>query len=434
MNWFADHLWQSTLFAGIAGLLTLALRRNHARLRHSIWLAASCKFLIPLSVLIALGSHIAWRTAPATNLSVVMDEVSQPFTAPPVSFLPTAPPARSPLPAVLLGIWACGFVGIVCSWWIRWRRIRSAVRAASPVNLELPIRAMSSPTLLEPGIFGIFRPVLLLPAGIFDRLTPAQLKAVIAHELCHIRHRDNLIAAIHMFVETVFWFHPLVWWIGKRLVEERERACDEEVLTQGGEPRVYAEAILNVCKLYAESPLVCVSGITGSDLKKRIEAIITNRIALRLNFAKKLLLAVTGLAAAAAPIAIGLLNASATRAQSPAIHKEFDVVSVKPSVPDEHNSFMFRPQPGGLRAVGIPLKMLVMESYEVKAFQVSGGPSWIATESWDVLAKVDGVEGLIPMAQMRPMLQAMISDRFQLKFHKETKEMPVTPLSWKRTG
>jgi beta-lactamase regulating signal transducer with metallopeptidase domain len=50
-----------------------------------------------------------------------------------------------------------------------------------------------------------------------------------------------LAAAIHMFVETVFWFHPLVWWIGKRMVEERERACDEEVLQLGGEPRVYAE-------------------------------------------------------------------------------------------------------------------------------------------------------------------------------------------------
>jgi bla regulator protein blaR1 len=84
----------------------------------------------------------------------------------------------------------------------------------------------------------------LLPEGIFDRLTPTQLEAVIAHELCHVRHRDNLIAAIHMFVETAFWFHPLVWWIGKRMVEERERACDEEVLRLGSEPRVYAEGIL----------------------------------------------------------------------------------------------------------------------------------------------------------------------------------------------
>ena len=156
------------------------------------------------------------------------------------------------------------------------------------MHLELPIKARSSPSLLEPGVFGILRPVLLLPDGIFDRLTPAQLQAVIAHELCHVRHRDNLIAAIHMFVETVFWFHPLVWWIGKRMVEERERACDEEVLREFGEPKAYAEGILNVCKLYVESPLRCVSGVTGgSNLKKRIEAIMANRVARRLNFGKE---------------------------------------------------------------------------------------------------------------------------------------------------
>ena len=65
-----------------------------------------------------------------------------------------------------------------------------------------------------------------------------------------------------MVVEAVFWFHPLVWWIGARLVEERERACDEEVLRRGNEPHVYAEGILNVCKFYLESPIdLCV----GSD-------------------------------------------------------------------------------------------------------------------------------------------------------------------------
>jgi beta-lactamase regulating signal transducer with metallopeptidase domain len=293
-----NHLWQSTLFAGAAGLLTLALRKNPARVRHWVWLAASCKFLIPLSVLIALGGHIQWRTAAEiarSNLSLVMDEVSQPFTAPAISLLLiTAPADPSPLSAVLLVIWASGFLGFTCAWWIRWRRIWATVRAASPVHLELPIRAMSSPSLLEPGVFGVFRPVLLLPEGIFDHLTPAQLAAVIAHELCHVRRWDNLIAAIHMFVETLFWFHPLIWWIGKRMVEERERACDEEVLRLGSNPRVYAEGILNVCKLYAESPLACVSGVTGSNLKKRIEAIMNNHLAARLNFAKKWLLWLSG--------------------------------------------------------------------------------------------------------------------------------------------
>ncbi len=147
----ADHLWQSTLFAAVAGLLTLALRKNRARVRHGVWLAASCKFLIPLSLLIALGGHVRWRTAPVaapSNLSVVIDGVSEPFAAPAVSSPWLAPPAdgRGSLPAILMGIWACGFLGIAGSWWIRWRRIRTVVRAGSPVQLGLPIPALSSPS------------------------------------------------------------------------------------------------------------------------------------------------------------------------------------------------------------------------------------------------------------------------------------------------
>ena len=77
-----NHLWQSTLFAAMVGLLTLALRKNRARVRHGVWLAASIKFLIPISLLISLGGTIPWRPAPqivatSTNAVVVMDAVSQ---------------------------------------------------------------------------------------------------------------------------------------------------------------------------------------------------------------------------------------------------------------------------------------------------------------------------------------------------------------------
>src|SRR5580658_6661846 len=90
LNHVFDHLWQSTLFAGVAGLLTLALRNNRARVRHWIWLAASCKFLIPLSLLIAAGGQIQWRTAPeipqsGPSFSYAVNEVSQPFTRPSIS-------------------------------------------------------------------------------------------------------------------------------------------------------------------------------------------------------------------------------------------------------------------------------------------------------------------------------------------------------------
>ena len=90
-----------------------------------------------------------------------------------------------------------------------------------------------------------------------------------------------------------------MWWISARLVDERERACDEEVLRLGTEPRVYAEGILNICKLYVESPLVCVSGVTGSNLKKRIAGIMGNRVVVSLSFVKKVALAVAGTAALA---------------------------------------------------------------------------------------------------------------------------------------
>lgn len=329
----ANHLWQSTLFAGIAGLITLLLRNNRARVRHWAWLAASWKFLIPFSALVLLGDQFHWRAAPQTmqsSLSVAMDQISQPFrSSASMESLPAGLPVTSPFPAFLWGIWACGFVGISCSWWIRWRRIRAAVRTGSPIHLEIPIRAVSSTLFLEPGVFGVFRPVVLLPEGILDRLTAEQLKGVIAHELCHVYHRDNLMAAIHMFVETVFWFHPLVWWIGKRMVQERERACDEEVLQLGGEPRVYAEGILNVCKFYVRSPLRCASRVTGGDLKKRIESIVNYRIPKKVTFARKLLLAAAGVAAVAGPVLAGIVNAPQSRAQTKAERLSFEVSSVR---------------------------------------------------------------------------------------------------------
>jgi hypothetical protein len=175
---------------------------------------------------------------------------------------------------------------------------------------------MYGPARFEPGVFGIFRPVLLLPEDIARRLSPAQLQAVLAHELCHARRRDNLAMAIHMSVEALFWFHPLVWFIKARLIEEQERACDEEVLRLGSDPKVYAESILKICEYYVTSPLICVAGIAGSNLKKRIEDIMKNRVALRLSLGRSLLLAATAISALAGPIIIGIGDVKAVGAQS----------------------------------------------------------------------------------------------------------------------
>src|SRR6185437_3734760 len=154
----------------------------------------------------------------------------------------------------------------------------------------------------------------------------AQMDAILAHELCHVRRRDNLTAAMHMIVQAIFWFHPLVWWLGTHLTEERERACDEEVLRLGGQPQVYAAAILSVCKLYVETPLACVAGISGMNLRKRIEAIVAKRTVFRLNFAKKVLLACAAIVAVAAPVFVGALHLPVVQAQS---KRKFEAASIR---------------------------------------------------------------------------------------------------------
>jgi len=224
--------------------------------------------------------------------------------------------------------WLCGLLFLLLRWWRGWRAIRAALRSATRISLPMavpvfpvfpvfpafPVFATSS--RIEPGVVGIFRPVLLLPEKIVERLTLPQLRSVLAHESCHVRRRDNLTAAIHMAVEAVFWFHPAVWWIERRLIEERERACDEAVLQLGNEAEAYAESLLSVCRFYTESPIVCISGVTGSDLKRRIVRIMTKQIALKLDPGRKLLLSSVAIAVVAVPMAIGLLPVTAARAQT----------------------------------------------------------------------------------------------------------------------
>ena len=256
----AHHLWQSTLFAAAAALATFALRRRPARVRHAIWLAASMKFLVPFSLLVGIG-HRAAPAHPRAILSpaiaVAIDDVANAM-----SFGLSPTPAPSHTSDAIVWIWVCGFGALTLRSVLEWRRARATVRAALPFDLALPIEARVCSAPIEPGVFGILRPVLLLPEGIADRLPPAELRALVAHELCHIRHRDNLAARAHSAVEAIFWFHPLVWWVGARLVEERERACDEEVLRLGNAPDVYAGSILNACRFSLGSPLPCVSAAT----------------------------------------------------------------------------------------------------------------------------------------------------------------------------
>src|SRR3569832_2499534 len=96
-----------------------------------------------------------------------------------------------------------------------------------------PLRVKSSPASLEPGLVGIWHPVLLMPGSIGARLSDAEMRAVIAHEMGHYRRRDYLSAVLLMLVAALFWFYPLVWWLGARLVEKHKNTNNKHKLEAG---------------------------------------------------------------------------------------------------------------------------------------------------------------------------------------------------------
>jgi len=460
-----NHLWQSSVIGLAAWLVAFTLRRNGAGVRHAVWLVASLKFLLPFSLLIGLGGALSWRTAagPVTTTAPAIVQavqtITEPFAQPapvPLDIAATPRTAAMDWPLVLAIAWLGGFLIVVAMRVRGWQRVRAGLRASTSVALPGVdcIRVRATPGLLEPGVVGIWRPLLLVPIGIETTLTPEQLRAVVAHELHHIRRRDNLTSALHMAVEAVFWFHPLVWWIGARLIDERERACDEYVIASGASPDAYAEGILNVCKRYVESPVVFVAGVTGSDLKKRVAGILAQRVGTRLTTARRALLVAAAMAALAVPVAAGMLAAPrlAPR-QTASAFPRFDVVSVRPCAPGAAGQARARADgtgggpitsPGRLYLQCYPLSTMLSEAYlyfadgrahgldAVITVRVEGGPDWMKTDRFTIEARTD--QNPAPAVMRGPMLQAVLEDRFKLKLHSESREMPIYELVISKTG
>lgn len=260
------HLWQSTLCVGAAALLCATLRHSSARTRQRIWLCASAKFLVPFAAIAAAG-RLAALWAPVL----------------------TAPGQSSAL-----------------GWLDRPLAVWNTRRSSRPRRIEL----LQCPSPCEPGVYGVIRPRLLWPIGLSDRLGDAELQAVLAHEAVHVDRHDNLAAAVQMVVETIFWFFPPVWWLGGRLLDDRERACDEEVLRMGTDERRYAAGIVQVCGFCLRAPAAFVAGVGGSSLNDRIERILRRATPDAPARSIRLLLAAALVMAIAAPFGTGVLSAS----------------------------------------------------------------------------------------------------------------------------
>jgi uncharacterized protein (TIGR03435 family) len=443
-----NHLWQSTLFGITVALLCLALRKHGASLRYWLWLAVSVKFLVPLSWLIDLGSRLqpASGAAGPTPISFMVKEASQPFAVvAPAPMLAPVANAPSIIPAVLLSIWLCGFA-ISASGWLRsWLRMRRASRFATPRRAEdgrhlSHIRILDSSLPVEPCVFGILRPVLLLPNDIDAHLTRQQLETIVLHEFCHVRRHDNLTAAVHLLAETIFWFYPPIYWIGKRLMKERETACDEGVMRMVPEPEIYAQGILAVCRFALRSAPILAAGVAGPDLRRRIEAIMARRASLPLDWPRKLFLTATLAIMIGAPFWAGVLFVRAGDAQTssaPAPVAPFGVASIKPSRIGEMNRGFRRFVGGRLDTLNITLKMLISFAYDLPADRILQGPSWLDSDGYDILANPDPEAGQpvdTSMRAIRIRTQALLADRFKLTLHKEIRQLTIFKLLVSKDG
>lgn len=311
MDAIASHLWQSTIVAAAAGALAWLFRGTSASVRYWIWFAAALKFLVPFAALAAIASFLPLPDAPR-SASGALDAAAVVFRT---SALPEMPIVFSSSIAVL---WMAGTCIVLFRSFAQWRELDVHARHSPSLGsgivhdtlrrvergerITRPIAIVDSARSMEPGVIGIWRPVLVWPRRLTAGLSEAHIEAIAAHEVCHVVRRDNLLAVAQIAVTAAFWFYPVVWWIGARLIDERERACDEHVLARGRAPAAYAESILKTCQFCLPSPAVSVAGVTGGLMKARIIRIMKNAPASPMGLRHKLALTVAAVLTLLVPV------------------------------------------------------------------------------------------------------------------------------------
>ncbi|MEM9931191.1 MAG: M56 family metallopeptidase, partial [Bacteroidota bacterium] len=139
----------------------------------------------------------------------------------------------------------------------RVRRMQGKVKMAVPTAFRATVKSLAtrigysgplhlriSPQIEGPALVGHFKPILLFPIAMLNQLTTEQAEAVILHELAHLKRQDHWWNLLQCVIEVLFYYHPVVWWIGARIREEREHCCDDLVLRYGSNRIAYAKALL----------------------------------------------------------------------------------------------------------------------------------------------------------------------------------------------
>jgi hypothetical protein len=155
---------------------------------------------------------------------------------------------------VALAVWQS--LGWVLACRIRRRAVRpegdsiveTAARLARAMHIRVRVKVMESAGITVPTLIGWLTPTILLPIGLAAGMTAGQVEALLAHELAHVRRHDYLINLVQVLVETLFFFHPAVWYVSRRVRVERENCCDDLVVAHGTEPAAYVEALMCVAR------------------------------------------------------------------------------------------------------------------------------------------------------------------------------------------
>ena len=285
----ADAFVKATVLLLLAAGVTLLLRRSAASLRHLVWTLA-CGGVLALPLAAALLPN--WRVAgwPRLDVPVVFDLNEMPAqrdAAPAAPPKPTPaaarPAARAPSSApaaatdagqvrwritpnwsaLVFPVWLSGVAAVLILLAVGMARVAWLDRITAPVrdegwlllveDLSLELGLTRHVRLLQvdgpamPMTWGIRRPAILLPAEA-DEWSAERRRDVLLHELAHVKRHDFLIQLIARTACAVYWFHPLVWLAATRLREERERACDDQVLRAGATPSAYAAHLLEIAR------------------------------------------------------------------------------------------------------------------------------------------------------------------------------------------
>lgn len=418
-------LWQG---AAIAAVYAAARRQSAAS-------GPNVRYLLGCAALAAMAAapFVTWwllgppaadfaATYPAARLSATG---SGPLRGLP-AYLPggLSGAAAAPFLSWVVAVWLAGAASLwmrLIGGWILAARLRSRLSQPAPVawqrtldrlkrrmRVSAPVRVLLSPLVSAPAVVGWLRPVVLAPAGALAGLPAAQMEALLLHELAHIRRCDYLVNILQSGLEAVLFYHPAVWWISGHLRAERELCCDDAVVSASVDPETYARALAGLTALCP--PVVMAAN--GGSMPHRIARLLGQP-----HSAPRALSGTSIVAAAALPI----IAAVAMFGQPP-VRPRFEVASIKPA--GDQGSMMMSLRPNGLSGTA-SLKQLMQDAFAAQPFQISGGPEWINSERYEIEAKAAGA----PSRDQFPlMLQSLLEERFQLKIHREQREVPVFDL------